>query len=92
MSDIDSPSPSPEVPGQDPELWGQELFTTITKHADWCTIRQAQEYKNSGRKPDNLLEKIADGSIESIQYTKEEARQILLDIEIQRKSSRKEHG
>lgn len=34
------------IPGQDPELWGQELFQRVLAPVDWCTVRQGQEERN----------------------------------------------
>lgn len=64
-------------PGQDPELWKNRLFTEINAPADWCTVRQAAEHQESGVSPDNLLQQIASGKVESSVYTAAEALQLL---------------
>ena len=76
MTGDDQPADDP-VPGQDPELWGQDLFVHIDQPADWCTVRQAQEHKNQGLKAVSLLEQIARGVMIRQIYTQDEAKQLL---------------
>lgn len=66
-----------DVPGQDPSLWGQELFNNTTAPVDWCTARQAQEERNKNRPADSVLRDIASGRIESSVYSPKEAQQLL---------------
>ena len=65
------------VPGQDPSLWGQELFVNAKMPVDWCTIRQAQELVNKHEAPKSVLAQIASGEIISNVFSPQEAQALL---------------
>lgn len=71
------PDESAPPPRQDSNLWGHDLFVHISAPADWCTVGQAAEHRESGIKPASLLEQIAAGEVESVVYTADEARRLL---------------